>query len=352
MQGCQVCVCFGTGPRLVRVLSSCSTKTGAVWLRANLLGSRLASAFARVNTTAARLAGRRRPHRSMQRSWLLLKDPGHERTRPERSSVGAWYSRPSAAVERGGGFYVPGLDGPQLRFLLGLTCLFLLALNHFVSADGVDWDVLGQWSALRTSELLATAAAVSLVSVARLEASATRQRESAAETRTELPFATDDFAKGDTAPAPISDATGLNFLVRALANLLEIRVPIVIVLVNGANGEIRLLHASRDVALAVRAEAAVTGASTRVHDYGEIVARVLEAQRGICIANLEELPPEVCFPFLEPGRPGGAIVEPLRGSSGSPVQRLGSGDWLLVIATPIPAALTNTDYRWVRALCH
>ena len=43
------------------------------------------------------------------------------------------YSRPSAAIERGSGFFIPGLEGPKVRLAGGLVLLALVAL---VSATG------------------------------------------------------------------------------------------------------------------------------------------------------------------------------------------------------------------------
>ncbi len=40
------------------------------------------------------------------------------------------YSRPSAAIERGSGFYVPGLEGSRVRSLFGIVVSALCYLNH------------------------------------------------------------------------------------------------------------------------------------------------------------------------------------------------------------------------------
>lgn len=40
------------------------------------------------------------------------------------------YVRPSAAIERGSGFFIPGLEGPRVRLLFGLTVLVLTTVNH------------------------------------------------------------------------------------------------------------------------------------------------------------------------------------------------------------------------------
>jgi hypothetical protein len=45
------------------------------------------------------------------------------------------YSRPSAAIERGSGFFIPGLEGPRVRLLFGLAVLILTAINHLAADD-------------------------------------------------------------------------------------------------------------------------------------------------------------------------------------------------------------------------
>jgi hypothetical protein len=43
------------------------------------------------------------------------------------------YTRPSAAIERGSGFFVPGLEGPKVRVVFGIVLLGFVALNKYVS---------------------------------------------------------------------------------------------------------------------------------------------------------------------------------------------------------------------------
>ena len=45
------------------------------------------------------------------------------------------YVRPSAAVERGSGFFVPGLEGPKVRLFVGTLLLVATGANHVLSAN-------------------------------------------------------------------------------------------------------------------------------------------------------------------------------------------------------------------------
>jgi len=45
------------------------------------------------------------------------------------------YVRPSAAVERGSGFFFPGLEGAKVRIFVGIVLLVATAVNHAVSSE-------------------------------------------------------------------------------------------------------------------------------------------------------------------------------------------------------------------------
>ena len=57
------------------------------------------------------------------------KDDYDNRRSNKTKSIGV-YSRPSAAIERGSGFYVPGLEGSRVRSLFGILVAALCYINH------------------------------------------------------------------------------------------------------------------------------------------------------------------------------------------------------------------------------
>lgn len=67
-----------------------------------------------------------------------------------------FYLRPSSAIERGGGFFVPGLEGSRLRIVGATGVLVLVGLNRASAAGNFD-------AALVVSELLTVAAAIALI---------------------------------------------------------------------------------------------------------------------------------------------------------------------------------------------
>lgn len=53
------------------------------------------------------------------------------------------YSRPSAAIEKGSGFFVPGLEGSKVRILFGGLVLVLNYINHIYSSNANLSEVAG-----------------------------------------------------------------------------------------------------------------------------------------------------------------------------------------------------------------
>ena len=68
-------------------------------------------------------------------------DDNNNKVVPSKSSrEQGIYSRPSAAIERGSGFFIPGLEGSRIRLLFGLTVLIADAANHIlVGSRPGDW---------------------------------------------------------------------------------------------------------------------------------------------------------------------------------------------------------------------
>ena len=59
----------------------------------------------------------------------------------EKEKAKGVYVRPSGAIERGSGFFVPGLEGPRVRLLFGLVLLGLMAINHVLAAGGAAFSL-------------------------------------------------------------------------------------------------------------------------------------------------------------------------------------------------------------------
>lgn len=95
----------------------CPRPPASVHRRVGGFGGRLGLAAARTarRTTATRM--------------MATKE---EEEAAKRGGRKGFYVRPSKAVELGGGFYVPGLEGPRLRIALSAFALAMLAVNRAI----------------------------------------------------------------------------------------------------------------------------------------------------------------------------------------------------------------------------
>ena len=78
-----------------------------------------------------------------------------EQARVRRGERKGYYIRPASAFERGGGFFIPGLEGWRLRFAISSIILLLLAAERSIVIEGDTQQLL--------SEAIAATAAISLI---------------------------------------------------------------------------------------------------------------------------------------------------------------------------------------------
>ena len=79
---------------------------------------------------------------SCQKTALFNSNTNQPSSSSKERSKGV-YSRPSAAIEKGSGFFVPGLEGSKVRILFGALVLLLNAINHQVSVNAKLDEVAG-----------------------------------------------------------------------------------------------------------------------------------------------------------------------------------------------------------------
>eukprot|EP00980_Cylindrotheca_fusiformis_P001267 scaffold332_cov117-Cylindrotheca_fusiformis.AAC.27 len=70
------------------------------------------------------------PHRRHPTTTQLNAETKQKKKKKNRQGV---YVRPSGAIERGSGFFVPGLEGPRVRLVVGLVLLLLTGVNRITS---------------------------------------------------------------------------------------------------------------------------------------------------------------------------------------------------------------------------
>ena len=105
------------------------------------------------------------------------------------------YSRPSAAIERGSGFFIPGLEGPRVRLVFGIVVLVLTVLNHVLLSANLPTVAFPERVAVVYAVLLLIQAAIEFGKeekgyVVTLETSDSQQGESIASSLSQSTFST------------------------------------------------------------------------------------------------------------------------------------------------------------------
>lgn len=62
----------------------------------------------------------------------------------KRTKATGVYARPSAAIERGSGFFVPGLEGPKVRLVFGIILLSSTFVNHILPNQSSAGNTLSE----------------------------------------------------------------------------------------------------------------------------------------------------------------------------------------------------------------
>lgn len=195
---------------------------------------------------------------------------------PVKSS---FYKVPSRAIEKGGGFFIPGLRGPRLRYFLVTVAGTLLTLNH-ISATAV------QASTFRISETIAVAAILGVLGTAIADTLDEMKEEAMAEKATEdnvNTFQTDgastqlpDFSNvQSSASDTVQWATNICISLTPTTHIASFRDDV-------------------SVKSGFKVDEGING--------GEAIKRVAKAQRTLYIEDSSALPPDVTFPFLPDGR--------------------------------------------------
>ncbi|CAM9322434.1 unnamed protein product [Laminaria digitata] len=126
---------------------------------------------------------------------------GADRSPPGENTknLGSYYRRPSAAIEQGGGFFVPGLQGFRLRLVLAVVILGLISLDGF-SRPGMTTSQV-------VSEALAGLAGLALLVQALLD----QRKEQAVQMRREAIASASAAQTGEEEDAPAAGEGQVSF---------------------------------------------------------------------------------------------------------------------------------------------
>ncbi|GAB0491515.1 hypothetical protein MMPV_002769 [Pyropia vietnamensis] len=253
------------------------------------------------------------------------------------AACGSYYKRPSAAIERGGGFFIPGLRGPRLRAAVAVAIVTGLAVNHgtvgvVAAAGGESAASLARSEVLGVGGVLVVLATLVVVGGVRSTPSSAATAIAAAGSATP-----NGGAASSSGLPPVVEAE----LAWAAATLTDL-TPATAVLVIAADGTPLVVTGPVDTA-------AITAAAAG----GPVLTRVAAERRGVYVADGAALPPGVDLPFE--GVANGArswaadvLFLPRSGAVvavGAPVVR-GEGGATVAASSPSPPTFSSRDRVW------
>ena len=112
------------------------------------------------NTRSSRLTTTTSSPPTASATFLCMSNGSDDNKATKKKTAGV-YARPSAAIERGSGFFIPGLEGSRVRLLFGILALVLTYVNN--SLGGVTTGGFG------VSETVAVLAGILLLLQAAVE---------------------------------------------------------------------------------------------------------------------------------------------------------------------------------------
>ncbi|KAJ8904952.1 hypothetical protein NDN08_001465 [Rhodosorus marinus] len=226
-----------------------------------------------------------------------------------------FYKRPSKAIEKGGGFYVPGLRGWRLRASVGSLLIALLTANHISAGQNLPRDFI-------ISELIAGLSATGVIASAAYTAWSEADEEAAIKA---------------AATSVDKEQTGASVVVSSSPSSLE--DPKLVDEVEWAKTVLLDLTNASSIAVAVGDALRFHFGDTHGDDVGEVVRRVSAENKEIFIDDSSTLPPDVGFPFLNSDRVSASVVP------------LVSGKGVLVVAgdaSTSTAAFDQKDRAWIK----
>lgn len=216
-------------------------------------------------------------------------------TPPPPRVKSSFYKRPSKAIEKGGGFYFPGLRGPRLRVFVGLVVLGLLGANGLSALSMLPETGQSLW----ISEVFGLTAAIAVLSSAGVELWEENQSNMEAPVLEE---------KGSIGNMAVGQG---RTLVQDIGNRMA------------SETEEEMRWAADVVMDLTRASAVVVcrrsdivfgiGEFTGDTGVGEVVERVAKENRALYIADTATLPDEVRLPFLGPEKVHSVFLQPILG---------------------------------------
>lgn len=282
--------------------------------------------YVRINSSESRCSDRN----SRARRWpqSRYEQETNQTVKP------AFYKNPSRAIEKGGGFYIPGLRGPRLRYVVGALILVLLYWNtrHELS------DLASLPLSYRISIFLAGTSAFAILNTAVEDTKTSIHKTSARSTNAQKLLTSQE--QSGRAPSGSKLSTGDGHGERE-----EIIWVVTVVhdIVCGNDGAVFFFEKGEGGYKCTYYLSDKLISQNSALEAGPVVERVGEEQRALYIDDASTLPPGIGFPFLSEKQAWLTYIVPV-----------GDGEAVLVVARHkrggFDSSLSLSDRRWIDVL--
>lgn len=201
----------------------------------------------------------------------------------------SFYKNPSKAIEKGGGFYFPGLRGPRLRLFVTVVGVSLLTINHLASLRSPATIP----SSFTISEFGALLALLCLFSSAYLDITKANEVESGNQV-TDIDPQVLSLQSSDTSIKKTVSNLEYNERDISSSNIEQVFAWVAQVAIRMT--EVESVYIFRDGSLEFS-----SGSISNTKECGQVVARVARENKSLYIDDSSRLPPNIDVPFLDPG---------------------------------------------------
>jgi hypothetical protein len=251
----------------------------------------------------------------------------------------SFYKNPSRAIEKGGGFFIPGLRGPRLRYFVGCIVLALLVANMPQGTDVTRFFISDLLVSYRLSTAIGGAGGVALLVTAWQDSRPTERRRTIvgaahkpAGNKAEQSISATSNAGGRLGARGEAELSWVANVVRDMVGGGESGGGLWVFRKQVPSGELKFLFSDRE-----------GGQTTVEHgDAGAVVDRVSQECRSLYVDDSTALPDGIGFPFLPVSGRWSVLATPLA-----------DGDGVLVVARTKTGKSSPTmsvvDRGWLEA---
>lgn len=283
----------------------------------------------------------RLPSNMQRRNLCLHADPSAKKKKLGKND--GVYTRPSAAIERGSGFFIPGLEGPKIRLVVGLVLFTAVVINHVLSfgftaeASMTAGNILAEGLAVVYSILVLLQAAVEAVqeTASQIQIGSKKKKPAPSLAEDTSAFATRSWIVTWNPNAPSNDAWR-NRVTWSAQTLLGLSAATQVMLI-GSDGILYRLCKEESTTTQPQDDAATNGAITALQE-------TLQASASGRVSLPPSHPASQCFAGSDQTC---IVVQRISLSSSAPMTPIA---WMVTSPNSLATTLSKRDLSWLGPL--